>query len=375
MSQTQGEAAPAVAAFPEGFASFPQGYTPCGPGSYKQQRTHTAGQRDLFSVVIPSHNRPDLLRRCLSAVTAHAPAGTEVIVVDDASPRESVRAVAELFSGVRLLRRQRRGGFCAAANAGIAAAQGEVVELLNDDTEVAAGWASAALAWFKDPTVAAVAPLVLCGPDGRRVDSAGDRYYLGGVAAKHGHGRPLHTSFLRPRVVFGASASSAFYRRSALLRVGAFPEQFGAYFEDVDLAFRLNRAGYRAVFEPLSRVLHRVSGSYGRPSRWLLQQQSSNEERVFWRNMPRGELIAALPRHLAVLLAKARRRWQEGTLAPFLCGRLRLLGELRSIWRHRQRLRELGPESNLRDGRLERRYWGTARVRDLIPAPSPSGRS
>jgi GT2 family glycosyltransferase len=190
------------------------------------------------------------------------------------------------------------------------------------------------------------------------VDSAGDRYYLGGVAAKRGHGADPAALDLRRRDVFGASASSAFYRRAALDRVGAFPEAFGAYFEDVDLAFRLQRAGYRAVFEPGARVLHRVSASHGRPRRRLLEQQSCNEERVFWRNLPGRALLRALPAHLAVLAAKAWRRWREGTLAPFLCGRLRLLSEIPSLLRYRRALARLGPAADLARWEVEPRYWG-----------------
>jgi GT2 family glycosyltransferase len=314
----------------------------------------------MFSLIIPSHNRPELLLHCLRAVTTHAPPNTEIIVVDDASPAGRVSAAAQAFSGVRVLRLPNRGGFCIAANAGIAVAQNDVVELLNDDTEVQADWATPALAWFADPSVAAVAPLVLVWPDGQRVDSAGDRYYLGGIAGKRGHGQPLGPAYLQARPVFGASASSAFYRRDAVQKVGGFPSHFGAYFEDVDLAFRLNRAGYRAVFEPASRVLHRIGASHGRPRRRLLEQQSCNEERVFWRNLPGRELFAALPRHVAVLLAKAGRRWREGTLAPFLCGRLRLLGEVAALVRHRRQLHALEQGSPVTDNSLERTYWKDA---------------
>jgi GT2 family glycosyltransferase len=311
-----------------------------------------------LSVVIPSYRRADLLTRCLAAVRRHAPAGSEVIVVDDASSRSLISRTAAQFPGVATLRQPRRRGFCAAVNAGLAAARGEVVELLNDDTEVQAGWADAALACFSDQAVGAVAPLVLCGPDGRHVDSAGDRYFFGGVAGKRGHGEPLGPDHQLARPVFGASGSSAFYRRTALERVGPFPEEFGAYFEDIDLAFRLQRAGYRARFEPASRVLHRVSASYGRPRRRLLEQQSCNEERVFWRNLPTAELARALPWHAAVLAAKAWRRWQEGLLVPFVCGRLRVLGEVGALLRHRRRLRELGPAAPLVAWEVERRYWG-----------------
>ena len=303
-----------------------------------------------LSIVIPSHHRPDLLRLCLAAVVRHAPADTEVVVVDDGSPDGVVSRTTAAFPGVRTVRLPRQRGFCAAANAGVRAARYPIVELLNDDTEVTAGWATAALVWFNDPTVAAVAPLVLRHSRSSAspvIDSAGDRYHIGGVAGKRGHGKRLGPAYLRPRQVFGASASSAFYRRDVFLRVGAFPEEFGAYFEDVDLAFRLNRAGYRTVFEPGSRVLHRVGASH-RPHRRLLEQQSRNEELVFWRNLPGRALLWALPLHLAVLAGKAWLRWGDGGLLPFVCGRLRVLGELPRLVRHRRRLRALGSAADLR---------------------------
>ena len=314
-----------------------------------------------LSVVIPSHNRPDLLRACLVSVTRYAPADTEILVVDDGSPGGSVSAVAVEFAHTRCLRSPRRRGFCAAANAGIAAARTPVVELLNDDTEVEPGWAEAALARFTDPAVAAVAPLVLRW-DGTgepaAIDSAGDCYFRGGVAAKRGHGQPVGPAYLRPGRVFGASGSSAFYRRDLLLRVGAFPERFGAYFEDVDLSFRLHRAGGDIVFEPASRVRHRVSASYGRPRRRLLEQQSRNEELVFWRNLPASELARALPWHLAVLAAKAWRRCEEGNLLPFLAGRLGALAEWPEVIRQRRRLRELGGNGDTARWGVERVFWG-----------------
>jgi GT2 family glycosyltransferase len=269
-----------------------------------------------------------------------------VLVVDDASPDGVVSRAAADFPGVRVVRRVERGGFCAAVNAGIAAARHPIVELLNDDTEVEAGWATAALAHFRDPAVAAVAPLVLQWPGGppgvARIDSAGDHYFLGGIAAKRGHGKVLTAEYLRPCRVFGASASSAFYQREWLLRVGGFPECFGAYFEDVDVSLRLQRAGGVVMYEPAARVLHHVSASHGQPQGALLEQQSRNEERVFWRNVSAASLPLALPLHLAVLVGKAWRRWREGTLTPFLRGRLAAAGEVRELLRYRQTITASG---------------------------------
>jgi GT2 family glycosyltransferase len=233
--------------------------------------------------------------------------------------------------------------------------------MLNDDTEVTANWALLALEWFNDSRVGCVAPLVLRtsgkDPSLPEIDSAGDRYYLGGIAGKRGHGEKVGPKYLAPCQVFGACASSAFYRREMLVRAGGFPPSFGAYFEDVDLAFRINRAGYRVMFEPSSQVFHRGGSSYGPPKRLLLEQQSRNEERVFWRNIPPGSWRPAIWRHMAVLAGKAVRRWQEGRLAPFLFGRLRLLTEIGELNEHRHFINQIGPPDDPSVWKVESRFW------------------
>ncbi|HEY2785316.1 MAG TPA: glycosyltransferase [Fimbriiglobus sp.] len=277
-----------------------------------------------LSIVIPSHSRADLLAHCLASVARNKPFGTQVIVVDDGSNGKRVSQTAGNYPDVEVLRHVKAKGFCAAANAGIAAATGDVVELLNDDAEVTSGWAEAALAHFANPQIAAVAPLILQNDPSRQkaglpplIDSAGDEYDRGGFATKRFRGLEcVHSS----GPVWGASACAAFYRRTALLHAGGFPEHFGAYFEDVDLSFRLRKNGFEIWHEPMSVVWHRVSASYGRrPGRATLERQSANEERVFWRNVG----WRYLPRHAAVVAAKAVLRWEDGTIVPWATGRLR----------------------------------------------------
>jgi GT2 family glycosyltransferase len=327
----------------------------------KDRAMNSSRLNPRLSIVIPTHNRPDLLRLCLQSVVRHAPQDTEIIVVDDGSREGCAGSVMQEFPQVLGVRGRRSRGFCAAANAGIRIARAAVVQLLNDDTEVTSNWAEPALAWLEDPSVASVSPLVLRKTSKHaswpEIDSAGDRYYFGGVAGKRGHGQPFGADYLRAGRVFGASACSAFFRRDVLLRLGGFPESFGAYFEDVDLAFRINRAGYRVIYEPKSCVWHRGHSSYGTYRRRLLQQQSRNEERVFWRNIPRSAWRQAVPRHLAVLAGKALRRLGEGQLVPFLCGRLQVLSEIRNLKRHHQLLNQIGPAGELTDWKVEPHYW------------------
>jgi len=285
-----------------------------------------------LSIVIPSHCRADLLALCLQTVTRYAPPGTEILVVDDGSPDAIISRTAELFPGVRVLRHETALGFCRAANAGIEATSGEFVELLNDDTQVFPGWAEAALARFADVEVGAVAPLVLRGPFGEAdpcVDSAGDEYHRGGYARKRWNGRKLSTLTCGGDDVGAASGSSAFYRRSALAKAGLFSEEFGAYFEDVDLSCRIRAAGYRIRYEPTCRVWHAVGSSYGRMNRRLLMQQSRNEEWLFWRNLRPDRRLPDLLRHVGVLGAKGLMRMHEGQLFAWLRGRMRAWARLR----------------------------------------------
>jgi hypothetical protein len=78
---------------------------------------------------------------------------------------------------------------------------------------------------------------------------------------------------------------------------------------------------------------------------------------VFWRNVPARDLPRALPRHLAVLAGKAWRRWRDGTLSPFLRGRLRVLGEGGRLFRHRRALAALGGDETVENWQVETQLW------------------
>ncbi len=125
-------------------------------------RTSCAGSAPLCSIVIPTYNGRAFLETCLNSIFRHLPTDrawtTEVIVVDDASTDGTYNWVATHYPSVRLVHRPRNGGFCAAANAGLHAAHGKFIQLLNNDTEVTEGWLEAGLAPFADPTVGSVAP-------------------------------------------------------------------------------------------------------------------------------------------------------------------------------------------------------------------------
>jgi len=298
-----------------------------------------------LTVLIPTYNGRQHLRRCLPSVVRHAPRGTQVLVVDDASTDGSAEWLARCFGNVELLRLEQNVGFAAAVNAGLCRSRGRVVELLNNDTEVRPGWATAALRHFDDPAVGSVAPLVLQMERPEIIDSAGQEYLSCGWAYDRGFGQPLSPRYQAACEVFGPSGSAGFYRAAAFRGTGGLLPEYDAYFEDTDLAFRLRWAGYRCIYEPESQVLHRRSATYGHQTARTVRLLSRNEELAWWINLPAGELWRGFLPHLGFLAVRVVRKLLDGQIGPFACGKWQALCLWRTICRRRREVQALAQES------------------------------
>ena len=301
--------------------------------------------------MIPTYNGLELLRRCLASIARHRPDRArypiEIVVVDNGSTDGTSEWLSQVQPDIRRVRLDPNGGFCAAANAGIAAARGAFIQLLNNDTEVTAGWVEAALAPFADETVGSVAPLVLVRSDPSRVDSAGDSYAMVGWPTKRGHGQSAESWATRPGdEVFGASGSSAFYRAGAsgspgdstlcstpTTRTSTWPSDCGG-------------PAIGASFAPDSRILHDISATNDHRSPELQRRISRNAELVFWWNLPHRMLALAIVPHLAFVAAQAAWRLARGRLRPFAAGKLDALRAWRQI-----RERRLDRSTSARIGR------------------------
>jgi GT2 family glycosyltransferase len=299
-----------------------------------------------LSIIIPTYNGRHFLGPCLRSVYAHAPPATQVIVADDASTDDTIHWLKAHYPDVELVQLAENQGFCRVVNAGLTRAQGDVVELLNNDTEVFAGWAAACLKHFADPSVGSVAPVVTRLDDPGIIDSLGQEFHICGWAYNRGYGRRLDMADLAVREVFGAAGSCGFYRRAALEKLGGLWPIYGFYFEDTDLAFRLRWAGYRTVLEPAARVGHVGSATTEEhlSSRkvWLL---SRNEEIVFWANLPKRELLLAVIPHLGFFVVRAVKKLLKGQLTAFLSGKLAALRQFPSILQRRKETQALAQTS------------------------------
>ena len=316
-----------------------------------------------LSVVVTTYNGRALLGPCIESLLAQTRPLDEIVVVDDASPDDDAAFVHERFPPerhpvVRVLRLSKNLGHAGAAAAGVAATQGELVALVNNDAAPDPDWLEQALRPFDDPRVGSVATRLVRADGPEILDSAGDGYTVVGHAFKGREGErdPREE---RPREVFSACAAAAVLRRAAYDAAGGLRPELQAYYDDVDLGFRLRLAGYTCVYAPAARCRHRVSASYGRGSFRQLALTSRNQAFMWWADMPAPLLVRYLPEHALFFALQVVSRIFQGGLLPLLAGKAQALAQLPLVFRLRRdaQSRRLRGVTDLRSA-LERSWLG-----------------
>ncbi len=218
----------------------------------------------MLSVIIINHNGKEHLEVCLKSLAAQTLGQDEfeIILVDNGSTDGSVEYLEKNFPAVRVVGLGENTGFAGASNTGFKASLGELAVFLNNDTEARPDWLSElkrAAEEHKDFAFFASKMLFFDRRD--VIDSAGDVFSALGHGVKRGHGQKDTGQFDREEEIFGACGGAAMYSRRAFLDAGGFDEKFFAYCEDVDLNFRLRKAGYKCLFVPKAVVYHKLGGT------------------------------------------------------------------------------------------------------------------
>ncbi|HEX3051920.1 MAG TPA: glycosyltransferase family 2 protein [Aggregatilineaceae bacterium] len=218
----------------------------------------------LFSVVIPNWNGAHHLPPCLDALRAQTYPHIEVIVADNASHDGSQQLLAERYPEVRLVQLPKNRGFTGACNAGMEAAAGEYVSLLNNDTEVDPNWVAEVVAAFqRHPEAGLVASKMLLFDRRDTFHTAGDLYRVDGRLMNRGVWEQNTGQYDQEDYVFSACGGSSAYRRRMLDEIGLLDDDFFFSAEDMDLAWRAQLAGYRCVYAPNAVVYHKLSATGG----------------------------------------------------------------------------------------------------------------
>lgn len=224
--------------------------------------------RRRLSVVVPVYGAPDELDNCLASLQQHTPSGTDVLVIDDASPDLPTREILQgwndkVIDGWRFVANESNRGFVATANRGFRMTEGDVI-LLNSDTEVTPGWLqrlqrclesdrriASATPWTNNGEIASIP--AFCAPNPVPPDPDA-------VAAVIAHtGAPCYPDI--PTAVGFCMAIS----RRAINYVGHFDEDlFGkGYGEENDFSMRARQADMRNVLCDDAYVVHLGGRSFG----------------------------------------------------------------------------------------------------------------
>ena len=283
----------------------------------------------LASIIIPTYNGKALLATCLAALRGQAyPADRfEVIVVDDASSDGTVEYLAESYPEVRVVALAQNSGFIAACNAGVAAAQGRVLVLLNNDTEAEPGWLAALVAALVEhPEAGSAASKMLLFDRRDTLHTAGDMMGKDGIPRNRGVWEKDEGQYDQDRWVFGPCGGAAAYRREAWQQAGGFDPALFMYMEDVDLAWRLQRLGWRSIYAPEARSLPPAQRHRRRRAGQLLHrpQHALGD---------RAQLAGALLRRhwRAIVGAQRRIAWDALRAWRGQAARARLRGQLAGV--------------------------------------------
>ncbi|MCX7857418.1 MAG: glycosyltransferase family 2 protein [Deltaproteobacteria bacterium] len=239
------------------------------------------------TVIIPNYNGKRLLSICLDSLRTQEFQDFSVLVVDNGSTDNSVCFLREFYPEVKVIELEKNYGFSYAVNRGIEVSTSEYVALLNNDMEVTPGWLKEMIiALDEHPEASACNPKVLRYNERNRINVLGIRYNSNSEVEIIGAGKEDNGQYQGIKQIFGVNAGASLYRREIFKDIGLFDEIFFASFEDVDLSFRAQLAGYKAIFVPTAVSYHMIGATIKRRRYIQTYLNNRNSLLCFLKNMP-----------------------------------------------------------------------------------------
>ncbi len=213
------------------------------------------------SIIIPTRNRKDDILACLASLKENTYPNYEIIVIDDASDDGTTAEIPKKFPDVLLIRNEISEGAPFSRNRGAEISSGEYLFFLDSDTVVDRICIDELTKVFRDyPSAGLAAPIIYYFEDNKRIWFAGARIsLLTSKAHYRGIGKLDDGRFSNVEVLENGHAPTAsMIKRVLFNEVGGFDHTFFIGFEEPDIAKRIEKAGYKIMFAPTSKVWHKV---------------------------------------------------------------------------------------------------------------------
>lgn len=322
-----------------------------------------------MSVVVVNWNGKHFLETCLTALRRQTFRDFETILVDNGSRDGSPEYMRATFPEVTLVELGENQGFAGGNIAGYEQAQGDVIVLLNNDTEADPHWLEEIhKAALEFPRAGTFASKMLYFDERNRIDNCGFGLTSAGLSVDYGRGEQDGPAWAEPRKVFGACAGAAAYRRTMLERVGFLDADFFTFYEDLDLSFRAQLLGYECVFVPSAIVYHRFRATMNKyPARQVFLTQR-NIEFVYVKNLPLGLMLRSIPQRLMYELGGAAYFFKVGVGTAFLRGKIDALRQLPVVLRKRQRIQRKKTLTNAQLRSALQNGWFRSKWKKLVSA-------
>lgn len=259
------------------------------------------------AVVILNYNGASFLQQFLPTVLKHSPEA-EVIVADNCSTDGSLAYMQTAHPGVRVIALDRNYGFCGGYNRALAQVEADYFVLLNSDIEVTAGWLQPMISLLDgDVLIQALQPKILsykergrfeyAGAAGGFIDRLGYPFCRGRLFAYAEEDRGQYNDV---REIFWATGACLMIRAGVYRQQGGLDEDFFAHMEEIDLCWKINRAGGKVYYCGQSTVYHVGAGtlSYGSPRKTYLNFR--NGLTMLLKHYDGWELVLKLPFRLVL---------------------------------------------------------------------------
>ena len=285
-------------------------------------------RQKLVSIVIVSYNGKYLLNSCLNSLYAQTYENIELLVVDNASSDGSVEFIRDNFKDVTIIEQKENLGFAKGNNVALKLARGEYVAMLNNDAIAEKEWLSELVnAMELNRRIGICASKILFYNNRDIINSTGiciDKAL--GFTWDRGFGDKDGDKYREKCMVFGACAAAALYRKDMLDQIGLFDEDFFAYHEDVDLAWRAQLYGWKCIYVPTAIVYHHFSATAGTNS--PLKEYFSSRNRIWLiiKNYPSPQIyrygfliFSAMFGHLLYALLSGNIYSVKGKISALTC--------------------------------------------------------
>ncbi|MBX3729861.1 MAG: glycosyltransferase family 2 protein [Candidatus Sumerlaeia bacterium] len=258
-----------------------------------------------FSIVIVSLNGRERLAMPLDALRRCDPPADEVIVVDNGSSDGTSDFVREHYPEVLLVRAPHNLGFAGGNNLGLLNASGDVLVLLNDDTEPETDWLAPLHAAFHDDPRLGIAGVRLLYPDRQTIQHLGGTIEPNGLTKHLDYGATLDEQKVHePLDADYVTGAALAIRRQTVREIGLLDAGFWPiYFEEVDWCERARRRHWHVRVYPASTVIHHESQTTVKMSRRFLTMYNRNRLRFLLKHRRGRALLRAV---------RAEARWLAG---------------------------------------------------------------